>query len=89
MFILHDLEGLTPTEIAAVVDAPVLTVRTRLFYARRELEEKMRDHPALATLVREQGGFAGLVRDGDGLAVNGRVDDETALGKLSKRGDSQ
>jgi RNA polymerase sigma-70 factor (ECF subfamily) len=64
VFVLHDLEGLPPTEIAAIVDAPVLTVRTRLFYARRELEEKMRAHPVLANIVEREGGFAGAVESG-------------------------
>ena len=37
-----------PSEIAKIVGAPVLTVRTRLFYARRELEAMLADEPALA-----------------------------------------
>lgn len=53
VYILHDIEGLPPTEIAAIVDAPVLTVRTRLFYARRELIKLMRRDPVLAQLVDE------------------------------------
>lgn len=60
VFVLHDLEGKAPTEIAELVDAPVLTVRTRLFYARRELEEKMRAHPLLSSIVDREGGFAGI-----------------------------
>jgi RNA polymerase sigma-70 factor (ECF subfamily) len=48
VFVLHELEGVSPTEIARIVGAPVLTVRTRLFYARRELEEMLRDEPSLA-----------------------------------------
>jgi RNA polymerase sigma-70 factor (ECF subfamily) len=60
VFVLHDLEGMSPADISAVVDAPVLTVRTRLFYARRELEERMRAHPLLAGIVDRHGGFAGL-----------------------------
>lgn len=59
VFVLHDLEGKSPTEIAEIVDAPILTVRTRLFYARRELEEKMRAHPLLASIMDREGGFAG------------------------------
>jgi RNA polymerase sigma-70 factor (ECF subfamily) len=59
VFVLHDLEGMAPSEIATIVDAPVLTVRTRLFYARRELEEQMRAHPLLANVMKEQGGFGG------------------------------
>lgn len=50
VFVLHDLEGVSPQEIAEIVGAPVLTVRTRLFYARRELEELLATEPALASL---------------------------------------
>lgn len=50
VFILHELEGLAPNEIADIVGAPVLTVRTRLFYARRELEEMLAEEPSLAAL---------------------------------------
>lgn len=48
VFVLHELEGIAPSEIAEIVGAPVLTVRTRLFYARRELESMLRDEPSLA-----------------------------------------
>lgn len=51
VFVLHELEGLAPSEIAEIVGAPVLTVRTRLFYARRELEEMLSEEPALAALT--------------------------------------
>ncbi len=50
VFVLHELEGMAPSEIAQVVGAPVLTVRTRLYYARRELEAMLVDEPALASL---------------------------------------
>ena len=50
VFVLHELEGLSPSEIAEVVGAPVLTVRTRLFYARRELEAMLGEEPTLANL---------------------------------------
>ena len=50
VFVLHELEGMAPAEIAKVVGAPVLTVRTRLFYARREIEAMLGDEPALAGL---------------------------------------
>ena len=53
VFVLHELEGLSPSEVAKVVSAPVLTVRTRLFYARRELLELLRDEPALEFVARE------------------------------------
>jgi RNA polymerase sigma-70 factor (ECF subfamily) len=48
VFVLHELEGITPGEIARIVGAPVLTVRTRLFYARRELEAMLHEEPSLA-----------------------------------------
>ncbi len=51
VFVLHDLEGMAPSEIAKVVGAPVLTVRTRLFYARRELATMLRDEPSLAAFA--------------------------------------
>lgn len=50
VFVLHELEGLAPGEIAEIVGAPVLTVRTRLFYARRELEAMLAEEPSLACL---------------------------------------
>ena len=50
VFVLHELEGVPPTEIAKIVGCPVLTVRTRLFYARRELEAMLADEPALSGL---------------------------------------
>jgi RNA polymerase sigma-70 factor (ECF subfamily) len=50
VFILHELEGVPPQEIAQIVGAPVLTVRTRLFYARREIEAMLSDEPVLAAL---------------------------------------
>ncbi|MEJ7732740.1 MAG: RNA polymerase sigma factor [Polyangiaceae bacterium] len=53
VFVLHELEGIAPAEIGEMVGAPVLTVRTRLFYARRELAEMMKDEPQLAQLARD------------------------------------
>ena len=50
VFVLHELEGVPPLEIAQIVGAPVLTVRTRLFYARREIEAMLGDEPVLAGL---------------------------------------
>lgn len=50
-FLLHDVEGVAAAEVATMVGAPVLTVRTRLFYARKELAEHMRDEPALAAIA--------------------------------------
>jgi len=53
VFVLHELEGLTPARIGEIVRAPVLTVRTRLFYARRELGSWLEEEPALAGALGE------------------------------------
>ncbi len=41
-FALHEIEGLSHDEIAELVGARTETVRTRLFYARREFEQHAR-----------------------------------------------
>ena len=53
VFVLHELQGLSPVEIADIVGAPVLTVRTRLFYARRELMTLIGRDESLAHLHAE------------------------------------
>jgi RNA polymerase sigma-70 factor (ECF subfamily) len=42
VFVLVELEGLTTEEAAAALEIPAATVRTRLFHARRELQEALR-----------------------------------------------
>lgn len=56
VLVLHDLQGLPAKEIAAIVEAPVLTVRTRLFYARKALYSALTAEPALASLVDAMAG---------------------------------
>jgi RNA polymerase sigma-70 factor (ECF subfamily) len=51
VYVLHELEALSPSEIADIVGAPILTVRTRLFYARREVARMLVDEPSLAALA--------------------------------------
>jgi RNA polymerase sigma-70 factor (ECF subfamily) len=63
VFVLHELQGLAPAEIARIVGAPVLTVRTRLFYARREVLSMIAEEPALAHLVRGPAAAVGLAPD--------------------------
>lgn len=53
VLVLHDLEGLPAAEIAEVVEAPIMTVRTRLFYARRDLYAMFEEEPTLASLIQE------------------------------------
>lgn len=50
VLVLHDLEGVPAAEIARIVDVPLLTVRTRLFYARKELYAALARDPDLAHL---------------------------------------
>nr|ACX33969.1 putative ECF family RNA polymerase sigma-70 factor [uncultured bacterium RM35] len=47
VFVLHEIEGREPKEIAAIVGAPVLTVRTRLHYARKEFYARAALEPRL------------------------------------------
>ena len=47
VFILHEIEGREPKEIAQLVGAPVLTVRTRLHYARKEFYRRAASEPGL------------------------------------------
>jgi len=70
VFLLHEIEGMLPADISKVVDAPVLTVRTRLFYARRELAEMLKEEPELASFAKafEKSG-AGESADASGKAV--------------------
>jgi RNA polymerase sigma-70 factor (ECF subfamily) len=50
---MHDLQGLEAAEIARLLGAPVLTIRTRLFYARKEFASAARADPALAEYFSE------------------------------------
>ncbi len=42
--VLHDIQGLTHEEIGAIMDCNVGTVRSRLFYARQELQAYLADY---------------------------------------------
>jgi RNA polymerase sigma-70 factor, ECF subfamily len=53
VFILHDIEGVQAVDIGKVVGAPVLTVRTRLFYARREVYAAMAADPVLDGIAKD------------------------------------
>lgn len=48
VLVMHDLQGMEAATIAEILETNVLTVRTRLFYARRELEVLAKADPALA-----------------------------------------
>jgi RNA polymerase sigma-70 factor (ECF subfamily) len=55
VLVLHDLRGMEASRIAEVLDTNILTVRTRLFYARRELEQLAAADPALAEFFTPHG----------------------------------
>ena len=48
VLVMHDMQGMSAKKIAKVVGAPIFTVRTRLFYARREFYKKITKDPAFA-----------------------------------------
>ena len=52
VLVLHDLSGLTAQQIAEIVGASALTVRTRLFYARKELYRALASDPGVSEEVR-------------------------------------
>jgi len=53
--ILADFEGRSSSEIAEIVGAPALTVRTRLFYARREFYRRLSREPSFEEIELEWG----------------------------------
>ncbi|MBK7859091.1 MAG: sigma-70 family RNA polymerase sigma factor [Archangiaceae bacterium] len=56
VLVMHDLRGMEAQRIAEILDTNILTVRTRLFYARRELEALAANDPALAEFFGEEAG---------------------------------
>jgi RNA polymerase sigma-70 factor, ECF subfamily len=50
VFLLNDLQGLSQEDVAEIVGTNLATVRTRLFYARKEFWEKAKKDPILARL---------------------------------------
>ena len=57
VFVLHEVEGLTSDEVAASLEMPVETVRTRLFRARRRLRDDL--GPELKAALHGSFPFAG------------------------------
>lgn len=62
VFILNDLQGLPQEEVAEIVGANIATVRTRLFYARKEFWKKAERDPVLAKLKPGAGAGAASAR---------------------------
>jgi RNA polymerase sigma-70 factor (ECF subfamily) len=55
VFVLHELQGIEAKEIARILRIPTLTVRTRLFYARKAMYRMLMKDPAF-TGGRKGGG---------------------------------
>lgn len=55
VFVLADLEDLTSPEVAEILGIPEATVRTRLFYARKELAALLRTHKGFVDVARLRG----------------------------------
>jgi RNA polymerase sigma-70 factor (ECF subfamily) len=55
VLVLHDLRGMDASRIAELTGSNIMTVRTRLFYARREFEAMAAADPALADFFRPGG----------------------------------
>jgi RNA polymerase sigma-70 factor (ECF subfamily) len=50
VFVMNDLQGIPQEEVARIVESSVATVRTRLFYARKEFWKKASEDPVLSVL---------------------------------------
>jgi len=46
-FLMHELEGRTAAEIAEASETPVSTIKSRIWYARRELQQAAAEDPVL------------------------------------------
>ncbi len=55
VFVLHEIEGIEAKEIARILGIPTLTVRTRLFYARKAIYDKLSRTPELLAGMRGGG----------------------------------
>lgn len=55
VFVLHEIEGMEAREIARVLGIPTLTVRTRLFYARKAIYDRLARNPELLAGMRGGG----------------------------------
>src|SRR6185369_15625927 len=78
VIVLHDLEGMPAKEIATMVGAPVLTVRTRLFYARKELYAAMAAERLLESVL------AALQKDRLGSAEHSGLAKETTTSETAR-----
>lgn len=55
VFVLHEIQGIEAKEIGAILGIPTLTVRTRLFYARKAIYDRLARNPELLAGMRGGG----------------------------------
>jgi RNA polymerase sigma-70 factor (ECF subfamily) len=53
VFILHEIQGIEAREVARILKIPTLTVRTRLFYARKAIFRLLMEDPAFKETLME------------------------------------
>jgi RNA polymerase sigma-70 factor, ECF subfamily len=58
VLVLHDFEGVPANEIAKIVRTSVMTVRTRLFYAREGFYQTLASDPSFTDILGKEGGGA-------------------------------
>lgn len=54
-FVLCDVEGMTPSEVAKIEQVPALVIRARLMHARSEVSARLGKDPLLQSFVRPAG----------------------------------
>jgi len=55
-FVLHVLEGYSMEEVAAILSASTTAVKVRVHDARRHIERRLKQNPAMASVVARAGG---------------------------------
>jgi RNA polymerase sigma-70 factor (ECF subfamily) len=76
VFVLNDLQGISQEEVAEIVGANIATVRTRLFYARKEFWKKASRDPVLSRLGDLSGSTASIAK----LTRGGDLTEDTPRG---------
>ena len=54
VFVLNELQGLPQEEIAEIVGSSIATIRTRLFYARKDFWKRVRSDPVLKQMAEQR-----------------------------------
>jgi RNA polymerase sigma-70 factor (ECF subfamily) len=55
-FVLHVLEGYSMEEVAAILSASTTAIKVRVHDARRHIERRLKQNPAMASVVARAGG---------------------------------